>query len=311
MCYDAAYMIARQIKEAIHNGAPQEDINDLKRQLGVLIDERHLDPDKILPLIEEDEDEDLGGEQRPWPEFHHVNGFSHPPIVIYTGTSPLKTGVAEWGFIPFWVKTIKEATDPRKPYNNNLNAQSATIFEKKGFAPAAKYGRCVVLLDAYYEHHNYKSKTYPFRIYRADKEPLYVAGIYTRNTLIDEDTGEEIIKNTMATLTCEANPMLAKIHNNPAMVKRTGHRMLVILDKEQLGDYLRPYPVPKGQKRDPAEEKLFQESILELCRPYDQDKLTFHTVRNLRQRKDMDYLGNVPEIAQEYKWEQLDYSQFV
>ena len=309
MCYDAAYLISRQLRTAKHLGASKDDIAELEKQLKLVFKEKGLD-ENIQYKEPEHNNGNSKEEEIHWPEFYHVNGFSHPPTIIYTWGQPFKTKVAEWGFIPFWVKTVSEATDPRKPYNNNLNAQASTIFEKKGFASAAKYGRCVVLLDAYYEHHNYKSKTYPFRIYKKGNEPLYVAGIYTKNTLIDEDTGEEIVKNTIAVLTCNANPMLAKIHNNPAMVKRTGHRMLVILEGEQIGDYLRPYPIAKGQEADPTEEKLFQEEILRLCQPYDQTKLAFHTVRNLRQRKGMDYIGNVPEIGKEYVWEALDYSQF-
>ena len=309
MCYDAAYLISRQIRTAKHLGASKRDISELEKQLKLVVKERGFETAKNqLSKEKESIHDELKGEEIQWPAFYHVNGFAHPPTVIYTWGQPLKTEVAEWGFIPFWVKTESEATDPRKPYNNNLNVQSATMFEKKGFVAAAKHGRCVMLLDAYYEHHNYKSKTYPFRIYKKDNEPLYVAGIYNKNTLVDEDTGEEIVKNTIAVLTCSANPMLAKIHNNPAMVKRTGHRMLVILDQEQIGDFLQPYPEAKGL--DPAEEKIFQQSILQLCQPYEEEKLAFETVRNLRQRKDMDYIGNVPEIAMPYVWDKLDYAQF-
>ena len=38
--------------------------------------------------------------------------------------------------------------------------------------------------------------------------------------------------------------------------------------------------------------------------------IDFHTVRNLRARKEIDFIGNVPEITEPYHWPELDYNQF-
>lgn len=300
MCYDKEYQIRRQLKNAIHNDDPEEVILDLKRDLWILTGDPYYNPNDKL-----DDDIDL------WPgldefDYYHINGFKHPPIVIIDSISPRSYKIAEWGFIPSWVKTVQDAYDFKSPYNNNLNAQSGTMFEKRGFKKSAKYGRCVISIDAYYEHHDYKGKKYPFRIFRKDEKPMYIGAIHRKAYLIDEESGEEVNMNVVATLTCEANPLLAKIHNNPAMVKRTGHRMLVILEEDQIEAFLKPYP----ESEDPTEEKLFQEEILSLCQPYDENKLDYHTVRNLHKRKDLDYLGNIEEIKEEYQWEDLDYSQF-
>ena len=289
MCNDEEYKLRRQLDAAIRFGASDEEIEFLTK--------------KILDFkrpIEREIDTPTDGEDI-LPVYHHVSGFSHPIKVVFSSVKPFKAEVAEWGFVPPWVKTVKEAMDPRKPYNNSLNAQSAGIFEKKTFVAAAKYGRCVVSIDAYYEHHQYNGKTYPFRIFRKDGKPLLIAAISNKNKLLDEETGEIIEKITVATLTTSANPTMARIHNNPATLKTAGHRMLVILDEENVGAYLAPY--------NKSNEEAFQYKILDLCVPYDETKLGYYSVRNLRSRKDMPYIGNVPEIAEPYEWADFDYTR--
>ena len=161
-------------------------------------------------------------------------------------------------------------------------------------------------VQAYYEHHHFKGKTYPFRISLKNQETFYVAGIYTKSEFVDDQTGELIHKTTYASLTCTANQTLAKIHNNPKMVARIGHRMLVILNEGQANQFLRPFP----EHGDEKEEQLFLQDLKALCTPYDSDSIDFHTVRNLRARKEMDFIGNVPEIIDPFHWPELDYNQF-
>jgi len=139
---------------------------------------------------------------------------------------------------------------------------------------------------------------------------MLIAAICRKARFVDEETGEEVVKNVLATLTCEANDKLAKIHNNPNMIKRgNGHRMLVILDEAQAQQYLRPYPTPPGQKGDSQAEKLFEEEIKNICTAYSSDGLDFYSVRNLRDRKDHPYVGNIPEIREEFIWPEMDYSR--
>jgi len=295
MCYDKEYQLQSQLKRAYHSGMDESAIQKLIKEIETITGR---------PVIGNDIDE------MELPGYFHVSGFAHPPMIVYPSLQPQKAAVAEWGFVPNWVKKKKEAYDPASPYNNNLNAQSQTMFEKRAFGKAARYGRCVVQIDAYYESHHYKGKTYPFRIYKKDGSPMLIAAICRKARFVDEETGEEIVKNVLATLTCEANDKLAKIHNNPTMLKRgNGHRMLVILDEEQTNQYLQPYPTPPGQQGDPAAEKLFQDEIKHLCTAYPSELLDFHSVRNLRDRKDYPYIGNVPEIREEFIWPEMDYAR--
>ncbi len=288
MCYDAQYLIKKQLQQAERLGASNREIEYLQMDLW------RLTKSKSEKTFEEFVN-DL-------PQYYHVSGFSHPPIVMLRDFEKGEHVVGIWGLIPFWVKSKREAYDFKKPYNSNLNAQSETVFEKKAFKNPARYRRCVMSLEAYYESHHQNNKTYPFRIFRADGKSLWVAGIYEQNEIVDDNTGELIEFNSMAILTCEANAILSRIHNNPKMVKRTGHRMLVLLEENQLTQFLQPFP----ESNDEQELRLFEKSIMNLCQPYDESLLAYEPVRNLKERKEMPYIGNVPGITERFDWSELD-----
>lgn len=302
MCYNKETSLRAQIKRAIHEEMSDEVVETLKQELYILTGDPFYGPGNEVDFSSIDE----------WPsleeyDYYHVSGFSRPPEVVYSKMTPQVNPVfAYWGFIPHWVKHTSEITD--KSYNLNPNAQSENMFDSRGFAKAARYGRCVVMIDAYYESHHYKGKTYPFRIFRKDGKPMYIACICRRNKMYDEE-GTEHIFNSFAMLTCEASSMLSKIHNNPQMVKRSGHRMLCILEEENIDAFLTPYPFAPGEKPDPREDNLFCEEIKNLCQPFPEHQLDFYTVRNLNHRKDMPYIGNVPEIKEKFVWEDFDYSR--
>jgi putative SOS response-associated peptidase YedK len=292
VCYDAQYLIKRQLREAERRGTPMSDLDELWNELKRVSTDPMLEKSHIAHWSE---DADHFG------DFFHVSGFQHPPAVIMTGPKATEVKLARWGLVPFWVKSFEEAYDFKKPYNCNLNAQVETILEKRSFAQATKHKRCVLQVDAYYENHHANKTTYPFRI-TSKNGPLWLAAIYESNKLLDHETGELMSINTFAILTTGANHTLSKIHNNPKMVKRTGHRMLGILEEDQLGTYLTEYPTDG----DPSEAKMLEQELKELIQPYDDDKLIYHPVRNLRPRKNQPYIGNVPEITDEYHWPDLE-----
>ncbi|MEP4534966.1 MAG: SOS response-associated peptidase family protein [Cyclobacteriaceae bacterium] len=295
MCYDGDYQTKRQFNQAKRLQVPDERI--IQKQHEMIEREKRR-------LGEKPEDEALQSDdlEKYLPAYYHISGFAKPQMAFMTSLEKADMDIGIWGFVPAWVKTVQEAYDFKKPFNRNLNVQSETMFEKRGFKASARHMRCVISMDAYYESHHQNKTTYPFRIYHADGSPLWLAGIYRHTELTDEKTGEVQEFNSVAVVTTQANSILARIHNNPKLVERTGHRMLVLLDESQLTDYLKPYPDTK----DPAEEKLFEAAILNLCQPYDEDKLAYDPVRNLKKRKDMDYIGNVPEIRERYHWPDLN-----
>ena len=190
----------------------------------------------------------------------HVSGFIHPELLVYTNESPNKLQSLTWGLIPSWTKTL---TDGKKFWNNTLNARGETIFEKPSFKSSAKNKRCLIYLDAFYEHHHANKQTYPFRIEHKDKSSLIVAGLWEE--WVDKSSGE--ILKTFTIVTTEGNPLMSKIHNNPNA--EMGPRMPVILEHGKEDEWL-------IECKTDLDKKHIQEQI----RPY-AGKLNAYTVAKL------------------------------
>lgn len=309
MCYDAEAQLSRQIKDARHQGAPDDEIEQMLKKLwDLIIDKEREKGTDLKPKIDlgtrDPDKHDLEDMIADLPDYYHVNGWTHPSFVMMTDVKKPRFAVAEWGFVHKSCKTIHESHYSfDKPWMNSLNAQSESVFDKPTYGEAALKRRCVVSLDAFYEHHHQKGTTFPFRISHAQGEPLYIASIFNKNELLDEATGELVRKNTVAFLTCEANGIMSRIHNNPKVLTRTGPRMPVILDYDQIEAYLAPCP------KAPADQELFKARILALCQPFNEEMLEYRSVRNLNDRTNRPTPGNVPEITEPYEWPNLDYEK--
>lgn len=253
MCYDIKAGLEAQLKRAWRYG-DLEAVQEIEKKLVPFTD---------LPLF-------------------HASGFQHPKLLVYTDRSPEIPEVSTWGLIPHWVK---DSAQQKKFWNNTLNARGETIFEKPAFRDAATYNRCIIYVDGFYEHHHHKGKTYPFYIYRKDKEPLALAGLW--NSWTDKETSE--ILHTFTIVTTTGNPMLAKIHNNP---KLQGPRMPLILPEELENKWL-----------DPINDELDKKAIQELIQSYPEEELTAYTVGRLRGKE---YAGNIPEIADHVPYSELE-----
>lgn len=214
---------------------------------------------------------------------YHTSGFSHAELLIYTDRSPEFPEVATWGLVPHWVKNEAEM---KKQWNNTLNARGETIFEKPSFRSSAKSNRCIIYVDGFYEHHHFDGKTYPFYIYRKDKKPMALAGLWSEW----ENPEKGGTLNTFSIVTTSGNSMMAKIHNNP---KLKGPRMPVILPTELEDRWL-----------DPINDNLDIQRIKELIMEYPKDELAAHTVAKLRGKE---YPGNVETISEEVTYENLVY----
>ena len=253
MCYDIKASLNAQLKRARHYG-DQKAIREIEEKIVPLTD---------LPLF-------------------HTSGFMHPRLLVYTERSPRVPEVATWGLVPHWVKDI---AGRKKIWNNTLNARGETVFEKPAFRDAARYHRCIIPVDGFYEHHHFKGGTYPFFIHHKDREPLSLAGVW--NAWTNPETGETT--NTFSIVTTEGNPMMAKIHNNPRI---KGPRMPLILPGELEDKWLQP-----------IEDVLDIKAMEDLIRPYPETKLQAYTVDRLRGKG---YKGNVAEINREVRYPELE-----
>lgn len=213
---------------------------------------------------------------------HHASGFTHPEMFIYTDESPDFPEVATWGLIPSWVHDEEGA---KKIWNNTLNGRGETIFEKPAFRESAKNNRCLIYIDGFYEYHHFNKNTYPFYIYRKDKAPMVLGGLYSdwRN-----DIGG--ITKSFSIVTTKGNSMMSKIHNNP---KLKGPRMPLILPEELADDWLMT-----------ISEDSENEVLKKLIKSFPEEELTAHTVRRLSGKE---YIGNIEEISEEYRYEELEF----
>ena len=252
MCYDIKASLESQLKRALRSGNAEvaEEIRE-----------------KLLPFT------DL--------PIYHASGFSHPRLLIYTASDPEFPIVATWGLVPHWVRGQAQKN---KLWNQTLNARGETIFEKPSFRRAARDNRCLIYIDGFYEHHHHRGATYPYYIYRSDRHPLILAGLYSDWS--NPDTGE--ILTTFSIVTTEGNAMMARIHNNP---KLKGPRMPLILPEALAENWLRT-----------IEDPLDQKAIEELIRSFPEEALMAHTVSKLRGKA---YPGNIPEISEEVFYPEL------
>ena len=253
MCYDIKASLEAQIKRAMRKGdlAAVEEIKE------------NLIPFTDLPL-------------------HHASGFSHPELLIYTDRQPEYPEVATWGLVPHWINDTEQL---KKFWNNTLNARGETIFEKPSFRKSAQNQRCIVYVDGFYEHHHFNKNTYPFYIYKRDKQPLALAGLYSEWT--NPETGG--VLNTFSIVTTEGNELMSKIHNNP---KLKGPRMPLILSEDLEDNWL-----------NPVTNELDKRALQDLIQKYPEDELSYHTVTKLRGK---DYPGNVAEISNEVVYNELE-----
>ncbi len=206
-------------------------------------------------------------------EHHHASGFAHPEVFIYTAEEEVNIDLAQWGLIPEWIKTKEDAN---KFWNNTINARCESMFEKPSFKESAKKKRCIVFVDGFFEHQHLKGEVIPHYIERKDGEMMAIAGLWTEWENHEDGTN----KKTFSILTTKANRLLSKIHNNP---KLDESRMPVILEEFEFKNWM-------NHNLDPNQ-------VLEMCKPHKNGLLKAHTVKKLRGK---DYLGNVPEVTEEF-----------
>jgi putative SOS response-associated peptidase YedK len=255
MCYDAVSATQSSLKYAKHRGDDLDVIERLEKQLEQL---------KIT-----------------FPKFYHVSGFAHPKLITFTQDKPFEAQAMNWGLIPSWAKSKQDAKDIS---NKTINARSESIFDKPSFRSSAKGKRCLIYLDAFYEHHHLNGKTFPYHIAMKDGSPLAIAGLW--DEWVDTETGE--ILRSVSLVTTVGNATLTKIHNNP---KAEGPRMPVILPKEKQDEWLIPCNTEEDKKK-----------ILSLAVPLADELLEFHTVKRL---KGKEAIGNIPEAEQEFAYMEL------
>ncbi|CAH8283411.1 putative SOS response-associated peptidase YedK [Mariniflexile fucanivorans] len=181
---------------------------------------------------------------------YHLNGFSHPNMLIIPQEKSQVLAPGVWGIVPSNKKAdeIKDYYKEAVKYGGGLNARSEKLFQHYMYRESVMTKRCIIPVNGFYEPHEHKKKKYPFYIQGKDKEPLALAGIYS---VIDTYI-------TFSILTKAASPLFEKIHN-------TKKRQPVIIDAEHIQNWL---------SKDLSQEEI----ITILDEFYPEDKLDAYTV---------------------------------
>lgn len=144
---------------------------------------------------------------------YHVTGFEHPLLAVITCENPNLLQLCTWGFVPYYTKTEEQV---KKYADMMLNARIETLWQLPSFKRAAEYKRCLIIVDGFFEYHNWGSKKVPYYISRNDKMPMVLGGIY------DNVVVEGVERFTCAIVTAPAEGrILGKIHNRVNADPRT------------------------------------------------------------------------------------------
>ncbi|WP_434035474.1 SOS response-associated peptidase [Formosa sp. 4Alg 33] len=136
---------------------------------------------------------------------YHLNGFTHPNMLVIPQQKPEVLAPAVWGIVP-----ENKTSDEIKPYykeavkfGSGLNARTEKAFQHFIYKDSIMEKRYIISVSGFFEPHEYKGKKYPYHFKNEDESTMALAGLYT---VIDTFI-------TFTILTKEASPLFAKIHN--------------------------------------------------------------------------------------------------
>jgi putative SOS response-associated peptidase YedK len=155
---------------------------------------------------------------------------SQPVLLVRNENQRRTSACLQWGLLPSW---SKEATAGRRP----INARAETVAEKPSFRAAFRRRRCLVPADGYYEWAARDGTKQPYFIYRDDRAPFAIAGLWE----YWERDGN--IVESCALLTCAANGFLSRVHHRmPVLIEPKNYALWLSAETrpDALGDLLTP-----------------------------------------------------------------------
>lgn len=131
-----------------------------------------------------------------------------------------------WGLIPHWAKDARAGS-------RMFNARAETITTSPAFRDAFKRKRCLVPVDSFYEWKREGTIRQPYRISRADGQPLALAGLWAGW----KDPMTEQVRRTFTIVTTSPNTAMAALHD----------RMPVIIATDAWDRWLEPEPADMSE----------------------------------------------------------------
>ncbi len=135
-------------------------------------------------------------------------------------TPTRRVRLMRWGLVPPWVKAAPDGT-PENKGPLLINARAEKVTTSPAFRASAKSKRCLVPMDGYYEWKpnpdtpaGKKARKTPFYMYRADGEPLFMAGLWS--VWRPEKDAAPLLSCTI--ITTDAVGELAEIHDRMPLV---------------------------------------------------------------------------------------------
>lgn len=169
-------------------------------------------------------------------------------VVMEDGTPTAR--LLKWGLVPAWLKDPKGKPAP-------FNARSETAASKPYFRDAFRNGRCLVIVDGFYEWQKKPSPfgkgvtKQPFFIHMHSGKPFALAGLYAGNSC--------------TILTTTPNTLMAPVHDRmPCILNERNARIWLAesSDVSTLQALLHPYPAsemelwPVGDLTDPFKKLI-------------------------------------------------------
>jgi putative SOS response-associated peptidase YedK len=210
----------------------------------------------------------------PFAPIFHASAFSDPRLPIIKASEPKRIAQARWGLVPRWARSAAEAEKLRL---STPNARAETLFEKPAFREAANDGRCLVLVDGFFEWREVGGRKYPYHVRLKSGEAFAIAGV------VDtwQGAGESAPRTAFSVITTRANPLLEFVHN-------TKKRMPAMLATEDERRWLAP--LERGE-------------LEALLKPYDDAKMEAWPVSRLITEKGAD--SNVPAVRERFEYRAL------
>lgn len=162
-----------------------------------------------------------------------AQAFRKYPVIIFDDDE-YKIQLFEWGVIADYMNTPEKIKQGR---HMMCNAQSEKIVgDKKSFWRRIRAKRCLIPVNAIYEHREikgWKSKV-PYLVHYKDRPLFCLPGLYYYSPIPDIETGE--VKGTFTVVTRRANALMRQIHNGGP----NAGRMPLFLSKDRELQWLDP-----------------------------------------------------------------------
>ena len=151
---------------------------------------------------------------------------------------------AQWGLVPSWVKSAKDAK-LRAP--KLLVALNETVSTAQAFRDAWLAGqRCIVPMQAFYVDDVRSGKPVPTRIARVDGQPMGVAGVWSSWT--DPETGDEVMSYAILTINANSHALMRRYgpqgaeRRMPAILGEGTYDAWLTTRQEKAREFMRAYP---------------------------------------------------------------------